>query len=84
MLSRSLRFWSSNKSYRDRLERFDAKVDRHKRHLRDLLEIDEKVIALAERFRKKDAPGRLYKSITENKTFFNRDGKFLQYQQGQN
>ena len=44
--------------------------------MRDPLEIDEKVIALAERLRKKDAPGRLYKSTTENKTFFNRDRIF--------
>ena len=64
------------KENRDRLERFDAKVDRHERRLRDPLEIDEKVIALAERLRKKDAPGRLYKSTTENKTFFNRDRIF--------
>ena len=35
----------------------------------DPLEIDEKVIALDERLRKKHVPGRLYKSTTENKTF---------------
>ena len=44
--------------------------------MRDPSEIDEKVIVLAERLRKKDAPGRLYKSTTENKTFFNRDRIF--------
>ena len=57
------------KENRDRLERFDAKVDRRKKRLGDPLEIDEKVIALAERLRKKDAAGRLYKSTTENKNF---------------
>ena len=61
---------------RDRLERFDAKLDRCKKRLRDPLETDENVIALAEHLRKKDAPGRLYKSTTENKTFFNGDRIF--------
>ena len=55
------------------LEKFDPKVNRRKKHLRDPLEIDEKVIVLAELLRKKHVPGRLYKSTTENKTFFNRD-----------
>ena len=41
--------------------------------MRDPLEIDEKVIVLAEHLRKKHVPGRLYKNTTENKTFFNRD-----------
>ena len=36
----------------------------------------EKVLVLAEWLRKKDAPGRLYKSATENKSFFNRDKIF--------
>ena len=31
---------------------------------------------MAERLRKKDTPGRLYKSTTENKSFFNRDRIF--------
>ena len=48
-----------------------------KKQLRDPLEIGEKVLVLAERLRKKDAPGRLYKSTTENKSFFNRDRTFI-------
>ena len=31
---------------------------------------------MAERLRKRDAPGRLHKSATENKSFFNRDRIF--------
>ena len=54
------------KENRDRLERFDAKVD--EKRLREPLDIDEKVLVLAERLRKNDAPGRLYKSTTENIT----------------
>ena len=34
-------------------------------------------MVLAERLRKKDAPGRLYKSTTENKSFFNKDKTFI-------
>ena len=49
----------------------------------DPLEIDEKVIALDERLRKKHVPGRLYKSTAENNTFLT-EAEFLQYQQDQN
>ena len=58
------------KENRDRVERFDTKVDRREKRLRDPLEIGEKVLALAKRLRKKDASGRLYKSTTENISFF--------------
>ena len=65
------------KENRDQVERFDAKLDRREKRLRDPLEIGEKVLALAKRLRKKDAPGRLYKSTTENQSFFNRDRTFI-------
>ena len=41
------------KEDRDRRERFDSKIDRRKKRLRDPLEIGEKVLVLAERLRKK-------------------------------
>ena len=41
------------KENRDRAKRFDAKVDRCKKRLKDPLEIGEKVLVLAERLRKK-------------------------------
>ena len=44
--------------------------------MRSPLEIGEKVFVLSERLKKKDAPGKFYKSSTENKTFFNRDRIF--------
>ena len=34
-----------------------------------VLNVREKVLVLAERLKKKDAPGKLYKSTTENKPF---------------
>ena len=39
--------------------------------------VGEKVLVLAERLRKKDAPGNLYKSTTENTPFFNRNDLFI-------
>ena len=33
----------------------------------------KKILVLAKRLRKKDAPGKLYKSTNKYKTFFNRD-----------
>ena len=39
--------------------------------------VGEKVLVLAERLRKKDAPGNLYKSTTENISIFNREEIFI-------
>ena len=39
----------------------------------------EKVFILAERLKKKDAPGRLYKATTENIPIFNRNRIFTIY-----
>ena len=47
-----------------------------KRRLRDPLDVGEKVLVLAERLKKKDAPGRLYKSTTGNRSYFNRNRVF--------
>ena len=49
---------------------------RQKRTLRSPLDIGDKVLILAEHLRKKDAPGKLYKSTTENRPFFNRNRIF--------
>ena len=50
---------------------------RFRKKLRSPLEIGEKVLVLAERLKKKDAPGTLYKSTTENMSFFNREQIFI-------
>ena len=57
----------------------DQKIDRRKRTLRSPLNLDEKVLVLAERLKKKDAPGNLYKASTENMPFFNRNRIFTIY-----
>ena len=56
-----------------RNEKYNEKIDRRKRKLRSPLNLDEKVLVLAERLKKKDAHGSLYKASTENIPFFNRD-----------
>ena len=60
----------------NRYERYNEKIDKKKRKLREPLEIDEKVLVLAERIKKKDGPGVLFKSTTENIPFFNRNEIF--------
>ena len=61
-----------------RRDRFNKVRDNSKNiRLRDPLEIGEKVLVLAERIKKKDAPGFLYKSTTQNRSFFNRDKIFI-------
>ena len=57
----------------NRYERYNEKLDKkQKRKLREPLNIDEKVLVLAERIKKKDAPKFLFKSTTENIPFFNK------------
>ena len=61
----------------NRYERYNEKLDKkQKRKLREPLKIDEKVLVLAERIKKKDAPGILFKSTTQNIPFFNREKIF--------
>ena len=60
----------------------DTKVQRLRmtkkicRKLRKPLKIGEKVLALAKRINKKDAPGNLYNSTTENISFYNSEQVF--------
>ena len=56
--------------------KYDLKKDRRKKQLRSPLNVGEKVLILAERIKKKDAPGFLFKASTENRPFFNREHIF--------
>ena len=57
----------------ERYKRHDLAVDfKRKKKLRDPLTIGKRVLILASRLKKKDAPGVLFKSTTENKPFFSR------------
>ena len=62
-----------------RNEKYNNEIDRKKRKLRSPLNLDGKVLVLAERLKKKDTPGSLYKASTENIPFFNRDRIFTIY-----
>ena len=62
-----------------RNNKYNQKIDRRKRTLRSPLNLDEKVLVLTERLKKKDAPGNLYKASTDNMPFFNRDRIFTIY-----
>ena len=62
-----------------RNEKYGEKLDKRKRKLRSPLNLDEKVLVLAERLKKKDAPGNLYKASAENIPFFNRNQIFTIY-----
>ena len=62
-----------------RNDKYDQKIDRRKRTLRSPLNLDKKVLVLAERPKKKEAPGNLYKASIDNMPFFNRDIIFSIY-----
>ena len=62
-----------------RNDKYDQKIDKGKRTLRSRLNLDEKVLVLTERLKKKDAPGNLYKASTDNMSFFDRDIIFTIY-----
>ena len=66
-----------------RNNKYDQNIDRRKRTLRSPLNLDEKVLVLAERFKNKDAPGNLYKASTDNMSFFNRNRTFTMYKRAQ-
>ena len=52
-----------------RQERYNAKKDQNNpKKLREPLQIGEKVLVISERLKKKDAPGRLYKATTQNRS----------------
>ena len=62
-----------------RNDKYNQKINTRKRTLRSPLNLDEKVLVLAERLEKNDAPGNLYKESTENMPFFNRNRTFTIY-----
>ena len=64
-----------------RNNKYNQKLDRRKRKLRSRLNVNEKVLILAERLKKKDAPSNLYKASTDHIPFFNRNRIFTIYKQ---
>ena len=62
-----------------RNDKHNKKIDRRNKKLRSPLNLDEKVLVLAERLKKKDVPGNFYKVLTDNIPFFNRKRIFTIY-----
>ena len=60
-----------------RLDRYDRKnYMAERKKLREDLMIGEKVLVLAGRIKKKDAPGRFYKQSVQNISYFNKQKTF--------
>ena len=60
-----------------RLDDYDKKkCSAKKKKLREDLSIDGKVYVLAERIKKKSAPGKFYKQSVQNMSYFNKDKIF--------
>ena len=66
-----------NNNYRNR--KYETKKDKRRKKLRNPLYLDEKVLVLAERLKKKDAPSKFFKASTDNIPFFNREKVFRIY-----
>ena len=62
-----------------RNDKYNQKIGGRKRTLNSPLDLNEKVLVLAERLKMKDAPGNLYKPLTENMPFSNRNRIFTIY-----
>ena len=61
-----------------KLDRYDVmKYSAKRKKLRDELFIDEKILVLAERIKKKAAPGKFYKQSVQNISYFNKDRTFI-------
>ena len=62
----------------ERLKRYDdKKYNRKMKKLREILNINEKVLVFAERIRKRSAPGTFYKQSVQNISYFNKEKIFL-------
>ena len=72
-----------SKKNKIRNAKWNQKTDRRKRTLRSPLNLSEKVFVLAERLKKKDAPSKLFKALTENMPFL-LEIEFLLYIRGRN
>ena len=62
-----------------RNNKYNARKDRRQKKLRNPLYLDGKVLVLAERLMKKDAPSKFFKSSADNIPFYNREKIFTIY-----
>ena len=66
-----------NNNYRNK--KYETKKDKRQKKLHNRLYLDEKVLVLAERLKKKDAPSKFFKASTDNTPSFNREKIFKIY-----
>ena len=52
-------------------------ITEKRKKLRENLNINKKILALAERIRKKSAPGKFYKQSVQNISYFNKEKIFF-------
>ena len=65
------------KQVNDRFNRYDRKkYSAKRRKLRENLNVGERVLVLAERIKKKSAPGKFYKQSVQNIEYFNKEQVF--------
>ena len=62
-----------------RTKKYEIKKDKRRKKLRSPLYLNEKVLILAERLKKRDAPSKFFKASTDNIPFFNREKIFTIY-----
>ena len=61
-----------------RLDKYDVmKYSAKRKKLRERLFVGEKVLVLAERIKKKGAPGKSYRQSVQNTSYFNKDKTFI-------
>ena len=66
------------KKNNERLKRYGEKIDqREKLKFRENLNVEEEVLILVGKIKKKDLPGKFYKSSIENKSYFNKNEFFF-------
>ena len=62
----------------DRLDSYDDKIyERKRKKLRKKLNVGERVYVLAERIKKKSAPGKFYKETVQNISYFNKETIYM-------
>ena len=67
-----------SKKLANRLDRHDDRIYKWKRkRLREKLDVGERVYVLAERIKKKSAPGKFYKETVQNITYFNKETIYI-------
>ena len=62
----------------NRLDRCDDRIyERKRKRLREKLNVGERVYVLAERIKKKSAPGKFYKETVQNISYFNKETVYI-------